>query len=89
MAVSKEIKAKLDACKTKEEVLKLVADEGIELPDEALDQIAGGSFIIGGEVSVSQWFERYNWWTGDETYGGKEFSVGGFIASDKDLPGAK
>ena len=34
--------AKIKACKNKEEVLKLAKEEGMEIPDEALDGIAGG-----------------------------------------------
>ena len=40
--VSPELRAKAEACETPEEVFKLAKEEGIDLPDEALDSIAGG-----------------------------------------------
>ena len=40
--LTEEQKTKLDACKTPEEVLRLAKDEGYELTDEELDQVAGG-----------------------------------------------
>ncbi len=38
-----EQKAKAMACKTPEEILALAKDEGLELSDEMLDAVAGGS----------------------------------------------
>lgn len=38
-----EQNAKAATCKTPAELLALVKDEGVEVPDEALEQIAGGS----------------------------------------------
>ena len=37
-----EQKAKAKACKTMEELTELAGKEGIELPDEVLDAVAGG-----------------------------------------------
>ena len=37
-----ELKEKAKQCKTMEELTALAAKEGIELPDEVVDQIAGG-----------------------------------------------
>ncbi len=41
-SLTDEQKAKAKACKTMEELTELAGKEGIELPDEALDQVAGG-----------------------------------------------
>lgn len=41
-----EQKAKAKACKTMDELTALAAKEGIELPDEALDQVAGGFDVL-------------------------------------------
>lgn len=37
-----EQKEKAKACKTADELIKLAGEEGIELPDEALETVAGG-----------------------------------------------
>ena len=42
MKLTEEQKAKLEKCKTKEEVLKLVDEENIELDDGDLEKINGG-----------------------------------------------
>lgn len=39
---SPELKEKARACKTSEELFELAKEEGIEIPDEELDGIAGG-----------------------------------------------
>ena len=41
-SLTDEQKEKAQACKTNEELIALAAQEGIELPDEALDAVAGG-----------------------------------------------
>ncbi len=41
-SLTDEQKAKAKACKTMDELAALAGKEGIELPDEALDQVAGG-----------------------------------------------
>ena len=41
-SLTDEQKAKAKACKSAEEVMQLVADEGIELPDEVLEAVSGG-----------------------------------------------
>lgn len=50
-SLTDEQKEKMKACKTMDELTKLAAAEGIELPDEILDAVAGGvqaGSIIGG-----------------------------------------
>lgn len=42
--LSDELKEKAKQCKTMEELMALAAKEGIELPDEIVDQAAGGCF---------------------------------------------
>ena len=37
-----ELQEKAKACKTPEELLELAKEEGLELPEEALNAIAGG-----------------------------------------------
>ncbi|MBR6050604.1 MAG: hypothetical protein IKP68_05300 [Clostridia bacterium] len=44
-SLTDEQKAKAKACKTPDELLKLAAEEGIELPDELLDAAAGGALV--------------------------------------------
>ncbi|MBR1829701.1 MAG: hypothetical protein IJ781_09375 [Atopobiaceae bacterium] len=41
-SLTDEQKAKARACKSAEEVMRLVAEEGIELPDEMLQAVSGG-----------------------------------------------
>ena len=41
-SLTDEQKAKAKACKTMEELTALAAKEGIELPDELLEGVAGG-----------------------------------------------
>ena len=47
-SLTDEQKAKAKACKTMEELTALAAREGMELPDEALDAVAGGGCYDGG-----------------------------------------
>ena len=48
-----EMQEKVEACETAEELMKLVEDEGIELSEEDLDDIAGGKL-----AAVRQRFYR-------------------------------
>ena len=41
-SLTDEQKEKAKACKTSDELMKLAGEEGIELPDEVLDAVAGG-----------------------------------------------
>ena len=41
-SLTDEQKEKAKACKTNDELLKLAGEEGIELPDEVMDAVAGG-----------------------------------------------
>ena len=40
--LSDDVKAKIKACKTEEEMLKVLGEEGIALDDELLDSVSGG-----------------------------------------------
>ena len=42
-SLTDEQKEKAKKCKTTDELLKLAAEEGVELPDELLDAAAGGN----------------------------------------------
>ncbi len=42
-SLTDEQKEKIKACKTPEEVVDLIQNEGFELPDDALDLISGGT----------------------------------------------
>lgn len=44
-------KAKIKACKDQKEILRLISEEGIELTDEQMEAIAGGS-------SASDWVKK-------------------------------
>ena len=41
-SLTDEQKEKAKKCKTMDELVKLAAEEGVELPDEAIDAVAGG-----------------------------------------------
>ncbi|MBR4442398.1 MAG: hypothetical protein IKS52_03920 [Clostridia bacterium] len=41
-SLTDEQKEKAKQCRTMDELMELAGKEGIELPDEALDQVAGG-----------------------------------------------
>ena len=45
-SLTDEQKAKAKACKTADEIVKFASEEGIELPDEALDAVAGGALMV-------------------------------------------
>lgn len=44
-SLTEKQKEKAKACKTADELVKLAASEGIELPDELLDAVAGGVVV--------------------------------------------
>ena len=46
--LSDELKAKLRACKTEDELKKVLADAGIELDPDALADTAGGAGLASG-----------------------------------------
>ncbi len=45
-SLTEEQKEKAKACKTTKELIDFLAETGVELPDEALDMVAGGRIII-------------------------------------------
>ena len=45
-SLTDEQKEKAKACKTWEELSKLTGQEGIELPDELLDDVSGGNLFL-------------------------------------------
>lgn len=47
---------RLQNCATPEELMNLIENDGIELPDEALDDIAGG---INPTAAIYQFVKRY------------------------------
>ena len=47
--VSPELKEKARECKSAEELLALAKEEGMEIPDEELDAIAGGGWCDSHE----------------------------------------
>ena len=46
-SLSEDVKAKIKACKTKEEMLRVLAEEKIELDPELLDSVSGGRHPLG------------------------------------------
>ncbi len=50
--LSDDLKEKVKACKTMEEVMELAGKEGIELPDEVVEAISGGCGARGGWGSI-------------------------------------
>ena len=59
--LSPELREKVKACKTPEEMLKLAKEEGYELSDEDLDGVTGGwscdSFGERSDCHLNQWYE--------------------------------
>ena len=51
--LSEEMKAKAANCKTDDELVTLAKSEGIELTDDQLDAISGGSFWTCDEDSCN------------------------------------
>ena len=51
--ITDELKAKALACKSSEELVALAEEEGIELSDEQLDGIAGGSWACSDYVCTN------------------------------------
>ena len=49
--ISPELQEKARACETVEELHELLKEEGMEIPDEELEAVAGGSWC-----STKQWF---------------------------------
>ena len=47
MELTKELKEKLENAESKEEAKKILEEAGVELTDEEMDQVAGGSFGPG------------------------------------------
>ncbi|MBQ9316886.1 MAG: hypothetical protein IJ203_08695 [Atopobiaceae bacterium] len=47
---------RLQQCETPEQLMSLIETEGIELPDEALDDVAGG---INPTAAIYQFVKRY------------------------------
>ena len=56
--LSPELQEKARACKTKDELLELAADEDMELPEDALEMVAGGR-CGGHECNVDSVVETY------------------------------
>ena len=50
-SLTEEQKKKAKACKTAKELLDLLTESGVELPDEALDMVAGGVSDIIADVA--------------------------------------
>ena len=74
--LSPELKEKARACKTKDELMQLAADEDMEIPEDALEAVAGGC-TSGGCNHIFQETERIgmlpNWGSNDNNikYNGK------------------
>ncbi len=69
-SLTDEQKEKAKSCKTLAELTKLAAAEGIELPDEILDAVAGGvqaGLITGGGAGE---FTGYDDWKKKQDSGG-------------------
>ena len=57
--LSPELQEKARACKTKNELMQLVADEDLEIPMEALEGVAGGYIIHRETVSCPKCGQVY------------------------------
>ena len=54
-SLTEEQKEKAKACKTAKELLDYLSAEGVELPDEVLDAICGGSGDPKGKGQTIEW----------------------------------
>ena len=63
--LSDEQKAKVDACETVDELTKLASESGVELPDEILEAVSGGSFK--GFELWCVYCKRYVWTDSSQT----------------------
>ena len=52
--LSPELQEKARACKTKEELNAFIAENDLELPEEALEMVAGGGCITSTEIPDDQ-----------------------------------
>ena len=52
-SLTDEQKEKVKACTSAEELVKFAGEEGIELPDDVLEEISGGKLGIRGQRHVS------------------------------------
>ena len=52
--LSPELQEKARACKTKDELMQLAAENGLEIPEEALEGVAGGCTSKGCEHSFQE-----------------------------------
>ena len=50
--LSPELKEKARECKTKDELMQLAAENGLEIPEDALEAVAGGCFTSKTETWV-------------------------------------
>ena len=52
--LSPELQEKARACKTKEELNAFIAENDLELPEEALELVSGGGCFSGAEIPDDQ-----------------------------------
>ena len=53
--LSPELLEKMNACETKEQLIELVQEEGVELTDEQIEEISGGGCDL---VHLASWFNN-------------------------------
>ena len=68
-SLTDEQKEKAKACKTVDDFLKFAGEEAIELPDEMLDQVAGGHIYKSTDQRSSMPWRVINDKTGEEITG--------------------
>lgn len=49
-SLSENVKEKLKACQSEEEMLKVLEEENIELDPEVLEEVSGGHHFFPGEI---------------------------------------
>ena len=54
--VTPELLEQAKQCETQEEAIELLKNSGIEIPDEALDSVAGGYWGGGGGGCDCDWY---------------------------------
>jgi len=73
-SLTEEQKEKARACKSYEELVALAGAEGIELPDEILDAIAGGAIFYNDRTLKYEVIDDTTGLTLDESYGGETWA---------------
>ncbi len=54
--ITPELLEKAKQCETEEEAIALLKSDGVEIPDDVLEQVAGGGWWCGGGGCNCDWY---------------------------------